>query len=232
MVTIPFSGIRLRRDLNMLTLAKADDAIRWHAGQRLNHLFEQRCDRFRRVGKEHHLAVVTDDVALSYEELDRRSNQAAKYLIAQGIAPGDRVALLFDKSHYSYIALLAVLKANAVYVPLDISYPVKRVEFILQDAAITTIVSLSCFAATLAEFPVRKLYLDTAEADIRRNSQPARFSAAGKPNRKMSFATSSTRPERLEPLRALPSSMPASATSSASPARCTDTKRRIASIKA
>ena len=178
-VTIPFSGIRLRRDLNMLTLAKADNAIRWHAGQRLNHLFEQRCDRFRRVGKEHHLAVVTDDVALSYEELDRRSNQAAKYLIAQGIAPGDRVALLFDKSHYSYIALLAVLKANAVYVPLDISYPVKRVEFILQDAAITTIVSLSCFAATLAEFPVRKLYLDTAEADMARFS-PARFSAAGR----------------------------------------------------
>ena len=90
-----------------------DNAIRWTAGERLNHLFEDRCDRFDREGKSGQIAVVTEDVALTFRELDNRANQAARYLLDQGLAPGDRIGLVLDKSVNCYVALLAVLKIGA-----------------------------------------------------------------------------------------------------------------------
>jgi len=60
-----------------------DNAIRWTAGERLDHLFEQRCDLFTGRGKDQ--AVVTDDLALSFRELDNLANQVARYLLDQGI---------------------------------------------------------------------------------------------------------------------------------------------------
>ncbi len=56
----------------------------------------------------------------------------ARYLIEQGIKSGDRVGLMFDKSVETYVALLAVLKINAAYVPLDAGFPTERIRFILQ----------------------------------------------------------------------------------------------------
>ena len=138
-----------------------NNAIRWTQGERLHHLFEQVCLRF---GANE--AVVTDDATLTYDELDRRSNQVARYLIEQGIKAGDRVGLLFDKSAETYIALLAVLKAHAAYVPLDQGFPTERIRFILGDADIKAIVSISAFQPRLAEFDVRQVFLDLAEREI------------------------------------------------------------------
>ena len=67
-----------------------NNAVRWKAGERLNHLLEEACIRFSETD-----AVITDAGALSYRELDGRANQVARYLIEQGIQPGDRVGLLF-----------------------------------------------------------------------------------------------------------------------------------------
>ena len=68
----------------------------------------------------------------SFRELDDRANQLARFLLAQGVKPGDRVALLFDKSVDTYVALLAVLKVHAAYVPLDAGFPNDRIGFILR----------------------------------------------------------------------------------------------------
>lgn len=135
--------------------------IRWTHGERLNHLFEQVCLRFGDSD-----AVVTDNAILSYRELDRRANQAARHLIEKGVKAGDRVALLFDKSVETYIAMLAVLKCNAAYVPLDPGFPVERVRFILTDANIRMIVSMSAFAERLCAFEVASVLLDRAKCDI------------------------------------------------------------------
>ena len=101
-------------------LVARDTALRWKDGERLNHAFEQVCLRF---GDND--AIVTDTVTLTYDELNRRANQVARHLIAQGVTAGDRVGLLFDKSAETYVAMLAVLKVNAAYVPLDAGFPVR-----------------------------------------------------------------------------------------------------------
>jgi non-ribosomal peptide synthetase-like protein len=136
-------------------------AIRWTRGERLHHLFEQACLRFG--GND---AVVTDDAVVTYRELDRRANQVARHLIDQGLTAGDRVGLLFDKSVETYVALLAVLKINAAYVPLDCGFPIERLRFIVGDAELKAIVSMSSFAAKLAALDIKQLFLDLAAPDI------------------------------------------------------------------
>ena len=127
----------------MLICKTSDNTIRWKDGERLEHLFEERCDQFKREGKDHQTAVITEDTSLSFRELDNRANQTARYLLDQGLKAGNRVGLLLDKSIHSYVALLAVLKIGAAYVPLDASYPTDRIAFILEDANVAAIVSVS-----------------------------------------------------------------------------------------
>ena len=69
--------------------------------------------------------------------------------------------------------MLAVLKVNAAYVPLDAAFPVERIRFILGDAEIKTIVSMSSFEQRLAAFDVQKVFLDSGEAQDRCASRPS-----------------------------------------------------------
>src|SRR5215210_518736 len=145
----------------VVTREHTNNAVRWKQGERLNHLLEDACVRFAESE-----AVVADGVVLSYRDLDRRANQVARHLIGAGIKPGDRVGLLFDKSPDTYVAMLAVMKANAAYVPLDASFPAERIRYIIADAEITAIVSMASFEERLATLEVRKLFLDAAKRAI------------------------------------------------------------------
>jgi amino acid adenylation domain-containing protein len=74
----------------------------------------------------------TEDIA--YGELDRRANQMAHYLGHQGVQPGHRVGIAVERSPGLVVALLALMKCGAAYVPLDPTYPAERLEFMLADA--------------------------------------------------------------------------------------------------
>src|SRR6266545_3956850 len=145
--------------------ARHDNAIRWRAGERLQHLFEQRCDELH-AGNGPHEAVITEVATYSFRDLDNRANQVARLLIEQGIKAGDRVALMFDKGVHAYVALLAVLKVNAAYVPLDASFPNERIGFILKDAGVSAIVTMSAFREKLTGFAATQIFLDAAERMI------------------------------------------------------------------
>ena len=150
----------------MLICKHADNAIRWKEGERLDHLFEQRCDQLHAASNARPEAVITDDAVFTFRQLDDRANQVARFLLEQGLKSGDRIGLMFDKTVDTYVALLAVLKINAAYVPLDAGFPSERIGFILKDAEVKAIVSLSVFRPKLADFPVRHIYLDAAVGEI------------------------------------------------------------------
>jgi non-ribosomal peptide synthetase-like protein len=160
----------------LLACKNADNAMRWKEGERLDHLFEQRCDEFAAQGDEGHLAVIAEQHAFTFRDLDNRANQTARYLADQGLGAGDRVGLLFDKSPETYVALLAVLKINAAYVPLDPGLPRERLAFIARDAGVKAILSLSPYAPKAESLAIPKLFLDTARLDIDRYAA-ARLSA-------------------------------------------------------
>jgi non-ribosomal peptide synthetase-like protein len=94
----------------------------------LHELFEQQAD-----AHPESIALVCDGLQLTYRELEQRSNQLARFLQGRGVRRGDLVGLWLPRSLEAYVALLAILKAGAAYVPLDPDYPAARVSFILSD---------------------------------------------------------------------------------------------------
>ncbi|ETS31026.1 non-ribosomal peptide synthase [Photorhabdus khanii NC19] len=80
-------------------------------------------------------ALIFNDHALSYAELNRRANQLAHRLIAEGVVPDSRVVICVDRTPLMVIGLLVILKAGGCYVPLDPDYPQERLHFILADAS-------------------------------------------------------------------------------------------------
>src|SRR5580692_10103199 len=80
------------------------------------------------------VAVVYEGRQYSYREIDAEANRLAHWLIEQGLGTEDRVAVLLDKSPELVITALGILKAGAVYLPVDPTYPDDRLAFILDDA--------------------------------------------------------------------------------------------------
>jgi amino acid adenylation domain-containing protein len=82
----------------------------------------------------HAIALIAGSQHLSYGDLDAAANRLARTLIARGVGPDDIVAILLDRSADLVIALLAILKAGAAYLPLDPQYPAERRGFMLRDS--------------------------------------------------------------------------------------------------
>ncbi len=87
------------------------------------------------------VALVFQDTALTYGELNARANRLAHHLIALGAGPERFVALALPRSHEQVVSLLAILKAGAAYVPLDLDHPPQRLAFMLRDAGALCVIS-------------------------------------------------------------------------------------------
>jgi len=80
------------------------------------------------------IAVKYKDSSISYGELNEKANQFAHYLIENKVKPGDTIALAVDRSAELLISLLAIMKTGAAYVPIDPEYPLKRIDYMLEDS--------------------------------------------------------------------------------------------------
>ncbi|MCQ8773511.1 amino acid adenylation domain-containing protein [Streptomyces telluris] len=94
-------------------------------------------------------AVVHGDTALTFAELNARANRLAHALARHGAGPESLVALALPRSEQSVVALLAVLKAGAASVPVDLEYPAERITLLLEDTAPAVVVTDSATAGTL-----------------------------------------------------------------------------------
>ncbi len=87
------------------------------------------------------VAVIADSRQLTYGELDRQSNQLARWLRGTGVRPGALVCLCLERSVDLIVALLGVLKAGGGYVSLDPSYPPDRLTYMLRDTGATVLLT-------------------------------------------------------------------------------------------
>ncbi|SOX53887.1 non-ribosomal peptide synthase/polyketide synthase, partial [Mycobacterium ahvazicum] len=114
-------------------------------------------------------AVTFDGHTMTYRELDEASNRLAYLLIGHGASPGERVALVFRRCDEAIVAILAVLKTGAAYVPIDPVLPPARVEFVLADATPSAVVTTAALRSRLSEFAGPVIELD----DLAMDTQPA-----------------------------------------------------------
>ncbi|WP_433873608.1 amino acid adenylation domain-containing protein [Saccharopolyspora sp. CA-218241] len=109
------------------------------------------------------VALTEGDRALTYGELDARANRLAHHLIDHGVGPEQLVALALPRSTELVVALLAVLKAGAAYLPLDPGHPAERLRYVVADAEPTVLISDTAHSAGLPAGATRIL-LDEPES--------------------------------------------------------------------
>jgi amino acid adenylation domain-containing protein/non-ribosomal peptide synthase protein (TIGR01720 family) len=78
--------------------------------------------------------------ALTAAEVDERSDRWARFLQSEGVLPGTRVGVLLPRGPELPVLFLGILKAGASFVPVDVSYPAERIEFIWQDAEVSLVI--------------------------------------------------------------------------------------------
>ncbi|WP_214105657.1 non-ribosomal peptide synthetase [Acrocarpospora catenulata] len=105
-------------------------------------------------------AVSCGPVRLSYAELDRRADELAARL---EVRPGEHVAVCLPRSVESLVALLAVQRTGAAYVPLDPGYPAARLDFVLGDCGASLVLASRESAAVLPAHTVRTVLVDEPE---------------------------------------------------------------------
>ena len=114
---------------NTLLVSWNDTRIDFAGANTLHRLFEHQVSRTPDAA-----AIVTEDVRLSYRDLNARANQLAGVLQSNGVGPETVVGVLMDRGAEMIVALFAVLKACGAYLPLDPEHPDQRLEFMANEA--------------------------------------------------------------------------------------------------
>ncbi|MEM7307336.1 MAG: amino acid adenylation domain-containing protein [Planctomycetota bacterium] len=108
---------------------------------------------------------------LSYVELDRRANQLAQALVEHGVRPEERVGLAAERGALEWVAMLAVWKAGAAYVPLDPSFPEERLAWVVATSDVRLALTVGPRAAEALPASVTTIALD----------DPASFASSAEP---------------------------------------------------
>lgn len=132
------------------------------------------------------VAVIFEDEKRTYSELNKRANQVAWSLLKQGIKKETLVPIFLERSAEMLIGMLGILKAGAVYVPIDPGYPADRITFMLEDTAAALIISSK---KTHAKLP-SSTTLNVLEIDSDNNtlgSMPVNNPSVGITSRNMAY---------------------------------------------
>ncbi|MEY8240023.1 MAG: amino acid adenylation domain-containing protein [Cycloclasticus sp.] len=119
--------------------------------------------------KPHAVALANGVETYSYEELNHKANKLANYLIAKGVSIDAAVAILLPRGPQSVVVILAIWKAGACYVPLDVGWPQDRINAVLSDADAKAVVTL---AGVDVSDDTPRVDLDTLDLGAVNNESP------------------------------------------------------------
>jgi amino acid adenylation domain-containing protein len=115
-------------------------------------------------------AVVSNAGTLTYAELDARANQLARHLVGLGVVPETLVALAVERSLEMVVAMLAITKAGAGYLPLDPAYPADRLAYMLEDSGARWVLTQEPVLAKLPVHGLPTLCLDRDWSEVAHHS--------------------------------------------------------------
>lgn len=146
-------------------------ATEYPRGKTIPQLVEEQAER-----TPARIALRAGATVWSYSELEARANRIAQTLRSRGVSRGQRVGLCVERSADMPAAMLGVLKAGAVYVPLDASFPRERLRFIADDAQLSLLISTTNLASPFNLPHERQLLLD-ADAQVIASASATRLPA-------------------------------------------------------
>ncbi len=117
------------------------------------------------------VAFSCEGTNMSYEALNRRANQLAHHLVSRGVEPSALVGVCIERSLDLVVALLGILKAGAVYLPLDPSYPQERLGYMLVHAKAQVLVTRTALAEQLPVQDIEVVSMDDQRAMIAAQSE-------------------------------------------------------------
>lgn len=106
------------------------------------------------------MALQFENEIMSYSELNERANQVANHLRKSGIGPDTPVGVLTNRSFEMIIGILAVLKSGGAYIPFDPEYPVKRLQYMIDNSGVKFILANKRDLKSISELNAVTLYLD------------------------------------------------------------------------
>lgn len=121
----------------------------------ITQLFRQQCQLV-----PCNIAITYSNEQLTYQNLDWLSNKLASYLIEFGVKAHDLVGIYLDRSITIVVAILAVLKVGAGYLPLDKKYPKERLNYLINDSKVDKVITLSDFSDELHGLLIKPVFVD------------------------------------------------------------------------
>ncbi|MCD6571340.1 MAG: amino acid adenylation domain-containing protein, partial [Deltaproteobacteria bacterium] len=106
------------------------------------------------------IAVAFDGNSLTYRELNINTNHLAHYLRDKGISPNDLVGIMIESPIETIMAIMGILKAGGVYLPIDPEFPKGRIEYILKDSNAPVIITTEKLSDRLPDYKIDTLFLD------------------------------------------------------------------------
>ena len=158
-------AVRLE-EVSILSLVEREQIMAWNdtpvpydLDVGLHQIFETQANRAPGA-----LALIYEDVNLTYRDLDRRANAMAYRLADHGCEPQSRVGVFMERSIDLVVALYGILKAGAAYVPLDPEHPAARVTYQVENARLAAIITQPSLSGRLPEVNVACLVVDPESA--------------------------------------------------------------------
>ncbi len=140
--TLPMLSVAEEKQL---LIAFNDTTADYPTNKTIVELFEEQAAK-----TPEHTAVVFGEEQLSYGELNTKANQLASYLRKKGVEQETLVPLCMERNIEMIIAVVAILKAGAAYVPIDPEYPQERIAYMLEDMGVALLISTEQSVSRLA----------------------------------------------------------------------------------
>jgi len=117
--------------------------------------FENQCKK-----TPSNIAIICQGETITYRELNERANQISHYLIYKKLSFNEKIGILMDRSIEFIISILAILKINCIYVPIDEKYPIERINYIINDSQIKLLITKSYIQKNKNIIYKNLIYLD------------------------------------------------------------------------
>lgn len=111
-------------------------------------------------------AVSFENIDITYDMLNKKANQLAKFMISKGVGPENIIGILLDYKMEMIIAIIAILKLGSAYLPIDTTCPQHRLEFIINNAKIKTLLTDNHLLPKITGLSVNSICLDASSEQI------------------------------------------------------------------